>query len=58
MGGLVHMFGVIERSGGDPDEPAACCMNQKVKRDSGEAIWRPDGGSLDVQCHHQNADIL
>lgn len=42
MGDLVHMFCVIEGSGGDSDEPAACCMNQKVR--SGEAIWRPDGG--------------
>lgn len=32
------MFGVIEGSGGDNDEPAACCMNQKVRQ---ETIWRP-----------------
>lgn len=35
------MFVVIEGSGGDNDEPAACSMNQKVS--AGEAIWRPDG---------------
>lgn len=38
MGDLVHMFGVIEGSGGDSDEPAACCMNQKVRH---EAVERP-----------------
>lgn len=50
MGDLVHMFVVIEGLGGDNDEPAACCMNQKVRQ---EAIWRPAGGVEGVcgWCH-------
>lgn len=46
MGDLVHMFGVIEGSGGDNDGPAACCMNQKVRQ---EAVERPYG-DLMVEC--------
>lgn len=44
MGDLVHMFGVIEGSGGDNDEPAACCMNQKVRQ---EAVERPSGDLME-----------
>lgn len=44
MGDLVHMFGVIEGSGGDNDEPAACCMNQKVRQ---EAVERPYGDLME-----------
>ena len=44
MGDLVHMFGVIEGSGGDNDEPAPCCMNQKVRQ---EAVERPYGGLME-----------
>lgn len=55
MGDLVHMFGVIEGSGGDSDESAACCMNQKV-RGHMETWWRSAG--VYEQCHHQNADVL
>lgn len=41
------MFGVIEGSGGDNDEPAACCMNQKVRQ---ETIWRPFSGLEGCMC--------
>lgn len=51
MGDLLHMFGVIEGSGGDNDERACMLYESKKKRKrseargSGEAIWRPDGGA-------------
>lgn len=44
MGDLVHMFGVIEGSVGDNDEPAAWYMNHKVRQ---EAVEWPYGGLLE-----------
>lgn len=44
MGDLLHMFGVIEGSGGDNDEPAACCMNHKVRQ---ETVERPYGDLME-----------
>lgn len=51
MGDLLHMFGVIEGSGGDNDERACMLYESKKKKKEvrPEAVGRPYGGLMEEQ---------